>query len=246
GDGRDVGLVELHGGVAVRRDGGGHRRDVSRRLVAQETRVGTQARLREPAEQRVHRNAARFAGQVPQRELHAAHGEHPEATAAPDHQRAMHRSRQVLDPGRIFADQERRESFVHDVRDGERRAVREALAPADEPLVRRDPDEHLLARPRGPRGARRALSHGNRERDRADLSNLHLAPVSRWPIFVKNWSAIIFDTPPSILCPTPAMSPPICTSALYATCVPPAASDNVITVSPRTKPGPPLPSTLSR
>src|SRR5262249_33654969 len=75
---------------------------------------------------------------------------------------------------------------------------------------------------------------------------LHVCPCRSWLMRPKNWSAIIFATPPSMRWPTPAMRPPTWTSALYVTRVPPSMSDSVMTVSPRTKPGPPLPSTAMR
>src|SRR5207245_2885721 len=47
-----------------------------------------------------------------------------------------------------------------------------------------------------------------------DEGRLHPWPCRSWLMRPKNWSAIIFDTPPSMRCPTPAMSPPTWTSAL--------------------------------
>src|SRR5262245_6312977 len=48
-------------------------------------------------------------------------------------------------------------------------------------------------------------------------------------------------------CPTLAMRPPTCTSALYPTRVfPPSASESSMAASPRTKPGAPVPSTAMR
>src|SRR5262249_53046157 len=96
----------------------------------------------------------------------------------------------------------------------------------------------------------RHLGAGCSLQTRLEIARGHAASgqavVSRSPIRLKNWSAIIFETPPSIRWPTPAMSPPTWTSALYATRVPPSMSDRVIRVSERTNPGPPLPSAARR
>ena len=64
-------------------------------------------------------------------------------------------------------------------------------------------------------------------------------------MLVKNLSAIILDTPPSMRCPTEAISPPTCTSAVYATFVPLPLSVSVMSVSLRMNPGPPEPSAAS-
>src|SRR6185295_11373971 len=81
---------------------------------------------------------------------------------------------------------------------------------------------HLLAQP--PRleathvGARGALQPG------LEVARGHGRPAqssSSSPMRLKNLSAIIFDTPPSIRWPTEAMRPPTCTSSVYDTRVPP-------------------------
>ena len=58
------------------------------------------------------------------------------------------------------------ERVVHDRADGRRRAEREGLAPAHEPLIGRDADQHLLPEPRRPRGRRIGRLPGNRRAGR--------------------------------------------------------------------------------
>jgi len=58
----------------------------------------------------------------------------------------VHAVDRALDLGRILAEQHRRQRVVDDVTDRLRRAVGEALAPADQPLVGGGAHEDLLAR----------------------------------------------------------------------------------------------------
>src|SRR5262249_21383520 len=87
-------------------------------------------------------------------------------------------------------------------------------------------------------GAHQHEQDGQRPHGRRDYFLAVRISVTR----LKNWSSIIRETPPSIRCPTLAMSPPICTSALYLTRVPASAGSSSMRASPRTNPGPPLPS----
>ena len=148
----EVGLVELHAAESLRdrrRGGPGH---VGGPVEPRQARVRGDPRLREPAQELVHGHAAQLPRQVPQGELDAADREHAEtrggrrgACAGGAGPRAA-RGRSGGSPTRSGA-----ERLADDGADRRRRAEREGLAPAHEPLVRRDADEHLLSEPRRPR-----------------------------------------------------------------------------------------------
>src|SRR5207249_9545285 len=86
----NVGLMELDRAVAGRQGARDRLSDLARRVVAQETRVNAQPRLAEAAEQLVDWNASGLAGQIPERQLDAAHRHHRQAAPPPDHQRVVY------------------------------------------------------------------------------------------------------------------------------------------------------------
>jgi hypothetical protein len=112
--------------------GRGHR---LRRVVAHEARVDGKAGTGGAAQELVDRRAARLAEEIPERDVHAADGEHGQPPAAVDHGAPVHHVHQVLDAERILADDEGSEALLDDIADGEGRTVREGLAHPGDPGV---------------------------------------------------------------------------------------------------------------
>ncbi len=168
-----VGLVELQHPEALRHEVPAGPRHRVRCLVAQETRVGGQARAQGPAQQLVDRRAAHLAEQVPQRDLDAADREHPEPTPPVDHGPAMHQVDHRLDAQRVLADDQRRQALLDDAHHRERRAVGEGLAEPGDALVGVHPHEDLLAGAAGPGRRRVHRPERDGERHGLDGGDLH-------------------------------------------------------------------------
>jgi len=165
--------VELEHAEALRDEVPARARHRLRRLVAQEARVGGQARALGPAQELVDRRAAHLAEEIPQRDLDAADREHAEPAAPVDHGAAVHEIHHRLDAQRVLSHDQRGQALLDHAHHRERRPVGEGLAQPGDVLVGVHAHEDLLAGAAGPRRRRAHRLERDGERHGLDGGDLH-------------------------------------------------------------------------
>ena len=114
-----------------------------------------------------------LAREIPERDLDAALREDGEAAPPVQEQRALDLLHEPLDLGGILTEEQRREALLDDAHDGQRRAVREALAEPGQPVVGRDLHDDLLGHSVEPRRVRPHRPERNGQWVGADAGDLH-------------------------------------------------------------------------
>ena len=175
----DVNLMQLDGFVAlVTRLGDGFRYMLRRRITDQ-TGVGGDFRRRGTAKELVQGQAGALAGQVPQRDVHAADAKIGHPVTAEQVRVAEHPVLQRGDLGGVGTDEHGFEYFVHDRGGGLRHAVAERLAIPGQPRIGVHGNKHLVEIAPRPRHFLLAGRHGDGQHVGLHVGNLHCGLL--WP-----------------------------------------------------------------